>query len=129
MKRTKSCKNPEAKMGDVKLRKAMWHAVDNNPVGERFYHGLRWTATTLIPPSHPEYHDSNNPGVTYDPEVAKELLDEAGYKLDGESGDEDGKPLVINYASMSGGDIAEPLAQYYIQAWEAVGLKVDLEMV
>ena len=27
---------------------------------------------------------------------------------------------------MSGDDIAEPLAQYYIQAWEAVGLKVEL---
>ena len=30
------------------------------------------------------------------------------------------------YAAMSGDDIAEPLAQYYIQAWEAVGLKVEL---
>ena len=42
-------------MADVNLRKAMWHAVDNNAVGEKFYHGLRWAATTLIPPSHPEY--------------------------------------------------------------------------
>ncbi len=121
--------NPDAKMGDVNLRKAMWHAVDNDAVGTKFYHGLRWNATTLIPPSHPEFHDDSNPGLTYDPEKAKQLLDEAGFKDvdgDGVREDKNGKPLVINFASMSGGDTAEPLAQYYIQSWAAVGLKVEL---
>jgi peptide/nickel transport system substrate-binding protein len=121
--------DPDAKMGDVNLRKAMWHAVDNKTVGERFYHGLRWNATTLIPPSHPEFHDATNPGLTYDPERAKELLDEAGFiDVDGDGirEDKEGNEFVINFASMSGDDIAEPLTQYYIQAWEQVGLKVEL---
>lgn len=118
-----------SKMGNKKLRQAMWHAVDNTTVGERFYHGLRWNATTLIPPSHPEFHDESNPGREYDPEKAKELLDEAGYvdtNDDGFREDPDGNELVINFATMSGGDTAEPLAKYYIQAWEEVGLKVEL---
>jgi peptide/nickel transport system substrate-binding protein len=121
--------DPNAKMADVNLRKAMWHAVDNDTVGEKFYHGLRWAATTLIPPSHPEYHDESNPGASYDPEKAKQLLEDAGFKdVDGDGirEDKEGKPLVISYASMSGDDIAEPMAQYYIQAWGAVGLKVEL---
>ncbi|WP_188454700.1 oligopeptide ABC transporter substrate-binding protein [Virgibacillus oceani] len=121
--------NPDAKMGNKKLRQAMWHAVDNEQVGKKFYHGLRWNATTLIPPSHPVYHDETNPGREYDPEKAKQLLDEAGYKDtngDGLREDPDGEELVINFASMSGGDTAEPLAKYYIQAWEQVGLKVQL---
>ena len=121
--------DPEAKMADVNLRKAMWHAVDNTTVGERFYNGLRWNATTLIPPSHPEFHDDSNAGVSYDPEAAKQLLDEAGYvDVDGDNFREnpDGEELVINFASMSGGEVAEPLAQYYIQAWEQVGLNVQL---
>ncbi|TES51670.1 oligopeptide ABC transporter substrate-binding protein [Halalkalibacterium halodurans] len=121
--------DPDAKMADVNLRRAMWHAIDNDAVGERFYHGLRWAGTTLIPPSHPEFHDDTNPGRAYDPELAKQLLDEAGYEdVDGDGFREDleGNELVINFASMSGGDIAEPLAQYYIQAWEQVGLKVQL---
>jgi len=124
--------NPEAKMGDVELRKAMWHAVDNTAVGERFYNGLRWNATTLIPPSHPEFHDDSNEGRAYDPEVAKTLLDDAGYAdTDGDEIREDpeGNPLEINFISMTGGDTAEPLAQYYVQSWEAVGLKVNLEML
>lgn len=45
--------DPKAKMADVNLRKAMWAAVDNDTVGKKFYSGLRWNATTLIPPSHP----------------------------------------------------------------------------
>ncbi|WP_137742685.1 oligopeptide ABC transporter substrate-binding protein [Robertmurraya siralis] len=121
--------DPNAKMADVNLRKAMWHAVDNDTVGNKFYHGLRWNATTLIPPSHPEFHDETNPGLAYDPEKAKQLLEEAGYvDVDGDGirEDKNGEPLVINFATMSGGDTAEPLAQYYIQAWEAVGLKVEL---
>jgi peptide/nickel transport system substrate-binding protein len=120
----------KAKMGDVNLRKAMWHAVDNDQVGKKFYHGLRWNATTLIPPSHPEYHDSTSPGLAYDPELANKILDDAGYKMDGKfRTNPDGSELVINFISMTGGDIAQPLAQYYVQSWQAIGLNVQLEMV
>ncbi|SHG25847.1 oligopeptide ABC transporter substrate-binding protein [Ornithinibacillus halophilus] len=121
--------DPNAKMADKKLRQAMWHAVDNDTLGQKFYHGLRWNATTLIPPSHPEYHDETNPGRSFDQEKAKQLLDEAGYvdvNDDGMREDPDGNELVINFASMSGGDTAEPIAQYYIQSWEQVGLNVQL---
>lgn len=122
--------NPDAKMADVNLRKAMWMAVDNDLVGKQFYHGLRWNATTLIPPSHPEYHDASNPGVTYNPEEAKKLLDEAGYAYKGDFRTKpDGSELVINFISMTGDQIADPLAQYYVQAWKEIGLNVKLEMV
>ncbi|SHG25707.1 oligopeptide ABC transporter substrate-binding protein [Ornithinibacillus halophilus] len=121
--------DPDKKMADVNLRRAMWYAVDNNAVGDRFYNGLRWNATTLIVPSHPAYHDDSIETPTYDPDEANRILDEAGYEdVDGDGirEDKDGEPLVINFASMSGGDTAEPLAQYYIQRWADVGLKVEL---
>ncbi|MFU0789906.1 oligopeptide ABC transporter substrate-binding protein [Virgibacillus proomii] len=121
--------DPNKKMADVNLRKAMWHAIDNEAVGKQFYNGLRWNATTLIPPSHPNFHDQENPGLAYDPEKAKKILDEAGYKdvnNDGMRENPDGEELVINFASMSGGDTAEPVANYYIQAWKEVGLNVQL---
>lgn len=121
--------DPNAKMADVNLRRAMWHAVDNDQVGKRFYHGLRWNATTLIPPSHPEFHDASNPGIAYDVEKANQILDEAGYKKNGEFRTKpDGSELVINFISMTGGDIAEPLARYYVQSWNAIGLNVNLEL-
>src|SRR5699024_5486272 len=45
---------------------------------------------------------------------------------DGFREDPDGEQLVINFASMDGGDVAEPMAKYYMQAWADVGLKVEL---
>ncbi|MBB5147404.1 peptide/nickel transport system substrate-binding protein [Cerasibacillus quisquiliarum] len=121
--------DPNAKMADVNLRRAMWYAVDNDAVGKKFYHGLRWNATTLIPPSHPTYHDETIEAPTYDPDKANEILDEAGYTERDEDGfrmTPDGEKLVINFASMEGGDTAEPLAEYYMQAWKEVGLNVQL---
>lgn len=121
--------DPDMKMSDVNLRRAMWHAVDNDAIGSRFYNGLRWNATTLIPPSHPDYHDDSIEAPLYDVDAANQILDDAGYEDvtgDGFREDPEGNELVINFASMSGGDIAEPLARYYIQSWEEVGLNVQL---
>src|SRR5699024_1679939 len=64
----------DMKMSDVNLRRAMAHAVDNDRVGENIYHGLSQGATTLIPPSHPYYHDDNNPGLEYDSDKANQIL-------------------------------------------------------
>src|SRR5699024_7523777 len=122
-------KPDEMKMGNKDLRTAMWYAVDNNAVGEQFYHGLRWAGTTLVDPAHKKFHNDEIEAPTYDPEKAKELLDEAGYvdtNDDGFREDPDGEELVINFASMSGGEVAEPMAKYYMQAWEEVGLNVEL---
>lgn len=117
----------EMKMGDEELRRAMWYALDNDAVGERFYNGLRWKATTLIPPSHADYHNSDIEVPEYDPEESNRILDEAGYldiDDDGFRETPEGEPLEINFGSMAGGETAEPLANYYIQSWRAVGLNV-----
>lgn len=122
--------NPEESVvGDVELRRAMWYAVDNDAVGKRFYDGFRWAGTTLIAPSHSTFHDDTIETPTFDPDKANEILDEAGYEDvndDGFREDPEGNELVINFASMSGGDVAEPLANYYVQAWQDVGLNVQL---
>ncbi|WP_080873153.1 oligopeptide ABC transporter substrate-binding protein [Oceanobacillus timonensis] len=117
-----------SKVGDVELRRAMWYAVDNDAVGERFYNGLRWNATTLIPSFYEIYHDDSIETPTYDPDMANQILDEAGYEDvngDGIRENPDGEEFVLNYASMEGGDTAEPLTNYYIQSWEQVGIKVE----
>src|SRR5699024_558407 len=119
-------KPEEMKMGDKELRRAMWHAMDNDAVGNKFYHGLRWKATSLITPYHENWHTEIEV-PEYDPEKAKQILDDAGYEdVDGDGfvEDPDGEKLEIKFASMSGGDTAEPLANYYIQSWKEIGLNV-----
>ncbi|WP_322904345.1 oligopeptide ABC transporter substrate-binding protein [Paenibacillus campi] len=121
--------NPDAKMANKALRQAMGYAMNNAQVAAQLYHGLRTAASTLIIPAFSEYHDASIQGYTYDPEKAKQLLDQAGYvDKDGDGFREDpkGNKLVINFASMSGDSVAEPLAQFYIQNWKDIGLNVQL---
>lgn len=119
----------EMKMGDVELRRAMWHAIDNNAVGERFYNGLRSKATTPIPPYYTAFHNTEIEEPEYSTEEANRVLDEAGYEdTDGDGFREtpEGEPLDINFAAIAGGSTAEPLANYYMQQWREVGLNVEL---
>ncbi|GGC91691.1 oligopeptide ABC transporter substrate-binding protein [Enterococcus wangshanyuanii] len=121
--------NPDAKMADVNLRQAMGYAVDNDAIGQKFYNGLRSGATTLIPPIFKTLHNSDIKGYQYDLEKAKKLLDDAGYKDTDDDGlreDPDGEKLTINFASMAGGETAQPLADYYLQQWKEIGLDVKL---
>ncbi len=121
--------NPDAKMANKALRQAMGYAMNNAQVGEQLYHGLRTAASSLIIPAFSDYYDPSIKGYTYDPEKAKQLLDQAGYvDKDGDGFREDpkGNKLVINFAAMSGDSVAEPLAQFYIQNWKDVGLNVQL---
>ncbi|OCS93710.1 oligopeptide ABC transporter substrate-binding protein [Caryophanon latum] len=121
--------DPNAKMADKNLRKAMGYALNIEEVSDVYYYGLRSRANSFIPPVFASFHNADLPGYTYDPEKAMELLDEAGYvdkDGDGIREDKEGNPLEIRLATMSGDDIAEQITQYWLQNWADVGLNVTL---
>ena len=121
--------DPHSKMYDLNLRKAIAYAIDMDAVSKQFYHGLSTPAKSQLSPLFPSLHNPEINGFKQDVEKAKQLLDEAGFKdVDGDGIREgkDGKPVKYTLAMMSGGEIAEPLAQYYIQQWKAIGLDVEL---
>ena len=121
--------DPNSKMYDLNLRKAIAYAIDMDAVSKQFYHGLSTPAKSQLSPLFPSLHNPEINGFKQDVENAKQLLDEAGFKdVDGDGIREgkDGKPVKYTLAMMSGGEIAEPLAQYYIQQWKAIGLDVEL---
>lgn len=119
----------EAKMGDKVLRQAMGYALDIEQVNEVFYFDLRERANSLIPPVFKSFHDASIEGYNYDPEKAKKLLDDAGYKdTDGDGLREDpkGEKLSIKLAAMAGDETQEQVISYYLQNWGEVGLDVQL---
>ncbi|MBG9783676.1 oligopeptide ABC transporter substrate-binding protein [Shouchella lehensis] len=121
--------DPDSKMANESLREAVRLAVNYEELGNRMYNGLRFPATTVIPPYHALYHDDANPGFDYDPERAKELLAEAGYEdLDGDGFVEDpnGEEFVITYAARQGDATAEAVSNYEMQAWRDIGLNIEL---
>lgn len=121
--------DPNAKMADLNLRQAMIYAIDVDQIAQAFYFGLRQRATSSIPPVFKKYFPKDLTGFPYNLAKAKQLLDQGGYKdvnNDGFREDKNGKPLQIKMAFMAGGDVAEPLAQFYLQSWKKIGLNVSL---
>ena len=128
-KQAKNVMDPNAKLADKRVRQAMWHAMNNEDIAKYLHHNLRFPATTLIIPVFKSFHDQTNKGREYNPEKAKALLDEAGFKdIDGDGfrEDADGNKFVLNFASMDGGDSSDIIARSYIQDWGDVGIKVEL---
>src|SRR5699024_1479522 len=121
--------NPDAKMANKDLRQALAYAIDNDAVDARFYQGFRRLANFPNIPHFAECYNEDLEGYPQNPERAIELLDGAGYEDvngDGFRETPEGEELVINFASMSGGEVAEPIAEYYMQSWRNIGLNVQL---
>jgi peptide/nickel transport system substrate-binding protein len=127
-KKSECISDQKSKMDNVKLRQAIGYAVDNETIGKTLYNGLRFLATTVITPRHGNYQNTELSGYTYDPQKAKQLLEEAGYvDVDGDEYREDpnGEQFTITWAAMDG-EGANAVAQYKIQCWKDVGLRVEL---
>jgi len=63
---------------NVKLRKAIAHAIDRKAIVDNIYQGMGEVAKNPIPPTMWGYN-RNIPGYVFDRELAKKLLAEAGY--------------------------------------------------
>lgn len=113
---------------DKRIRQAIGYSLDMDTITTAFYNGLRFRATQIVPEIFSKYYDDSSVGYPHDLEKAKALLKEAGYEdKDGDGFvEKDGKALVLNFATMSGSDIAEPLTQAMIQNMNEAGIKVEL---
>lgn len=70
-----------AVMQDVNVRKAILHAIDREALAKAIYGDVSGVIDSGVPPSHPMYLEDQE-HYNYDPELAKQLLDEAGYDYD-----------------------------------------------
>ena len=91
---------------DINVRHAIFHAIDREGLFERVDLGLGAVGTTISPSADPSWiPDLGDENFTYDPDLANEMLDEAGYlDTDGDGVREmpDGsRPLEFRYAERS----------------------------
>ena len=125
----KNVTDPNAKMADVKLRQAMAYALDIDAAGQNLYNGLQHASNSIIIPFFNDIYNKEQEGFTYNPEKAKQLLDEAGYKdVDGDGlrENKDGSKLQINFAARTRDEANESLVQQYLNWWKEIGLDVKL---
>ena len=125
----KNVTDPNAKMADVKLRQAMAYALDIDAAGQNLYNGLQHSSNSIIIPFFKDVYNKDQEGFSYNPEKAKQLLDEAGYKdVDGDGirENKDGSKLTINFAARTRDEANESLVQQYLNWWKEIGLNVQL---
>ncbi len=69
-------KNP---LQDVRVRRALWHAIDAETLHKRLMRGKSRIAGTVVAPPVVGYSPEIDKPLAYDPALAKKLLAEAGY--------------------------------------------------
>ncbi|HYK74424.1 MAG TPA: oligopeptide ABC transporter substrate-binding protein [Pseudoneobacillus sp.] len=118
------------KFQDKRVRQALAYALDRQAFVDAFRNGLGKPLNVPFPSvSWAKIDDSEINTYDFDPEKAKSLLDEAGYKdVDGDGFREDpnGKPFTVNFDAMSGAETSEARAQFVIQSWQEVGVNAKL---
>ena len=125
----KNVMNPNAKMSDPVLRQAIAYALDIDQAGKSLYNGLQRGTNSLIIPFFKDVYNKDQEGFTYNPEKAKKMLDDAGYKDkdgDGLRENKDGSKLTINFIARTRDDANESLIQQYLLWWKEIGLNVQL---
>jgi len=65
-------------LDDVRVRRALNHAIDRQRLNDRYFSGLTVPAASILPP-HLLGHDPSLKPYRHDPERARALLAEAGY--------------------------------------------------
>ncbi|KGX87339.1 oligopeptide ABC transporter substrate-binding protein [Pontibacillus litoralis] len=123
------------KYADLKLRQAMYHAINREEWVEAFFGGYGTPVNAPVPSSHwiAADNDDLKNHYEYDPEKAKALLDEAGYEdTDGDGFREDpkGEKFVVNFAHYSSTNPTfEARAKALTQYWNEIGLQTELQMM
>ena len=66
-------------MKDVRVRQALWHAVDLDGIQKKIMRGNSRVVGTMVAPPVPGYSADLDVPLAFDPELSKKLLAEAGY--------------------------------------------------
>lgn len=113
--------------GDPNVRKALYHAIDRQAIVDGLMEGTVQLANSGISPTSP-YHNPDVPAYDYDPALAAQMLDEAGWTV-GADGirEKDGEKLSFTIINRNSRPERTAIAQA-IQAYlKDVGVEVKFE--
>ncbi len=114
---------------DVRVRRAISLGIDRKGIAKTILRNPASAATQLLAPGVSLWHDPNLPPLGYDPEEAKRLLNEAGWKL-GPDGIrvKNGKKFQVELATYSSRPMLPLVAAAIQDQLKQIGLKIDLKV-
>ena len=115
------------KLSDVVVRKAIAHSFDSKSYLANQYKGLGRQITGPVPAASDGY-PNDMPALAYDPDLALEMLEDAGwYDHDGNGiADKDGVELEIEFLYPSGNDASKILGRTIQDSVKPLGIKINL---
>ncbi len=97
---------------DVRVRQALWHALDLEQIVADLYAGQASVSQAPVP--QPVFGAAQLEKYSYDPDLAKQLLAEAGYP--------DGFDATVMFSSSTG---VPPFVQTVVSYWAAIGVAIE----
>jgi peptide/nickel transport system substrate-binding protein len=118
-------------LSNLKFRTAMAHVIDREAIINNIAYGFGYPQYSFVPRFSPYYWDGvDDAAPKYDPEKAKELLDEIGYvdtDDDGIREDPDGNMISLNLYTNSGNTTREQIGTLFAQEAAKVGIQVNFQ--
>lgn len=121
----------DPRFADRRVRQAFAHAINKQELIDGVRLGLAREATGPIRPGTWAYTDKV-PRFDYDPEKAKALLAEAGWKDrdgDGVVEDSTGKPFTLTIRTNQGNDERKKIAEIVQQRLKEIGIQADIQLI
>jgi peptide/nickel transport system substrate-binding protein len=121
----------DPRFADRRVRQAFAHAINKQELIDGVRLGLAREATGPIRPGTWAYTDRVE-RFDYDPEKAKALLEEAGWKDrdgDGVVEDREGKPFTLTIRTNQGNDERKKIAEIIQQRLKEVGVQADIQLI
>ncbi|WP_221373210.1 ABC transporter substrate-binding protein [Clostridium perfringens] len=118
------------KVKDPKVRQALLYGLNREGFMQSYYQGYGQVYNSHILPTSWAYNP-DVPKYEYNPEKAKELLDEAGWKDTNGNGirDKDGVELELQWLTYTDSKYVDALIPIVQQSWEQIGVKVTPELM
>ncbi len=116
-------------LADVRVRKALAHAVNRQKIIDSIYHGKYTLANSFLPPKHWGY-DNSMPMIPFDLKKAASLLDEAGWKQanPGEvRQNKKGEKLVLKISAVAGIKDIEQMQQVFQSDLRSIGVGLEID--
>jgi peptide/nickel transport system substrate-binding protein len=116
---------------DPAFRDALVTAVDHDALVERVLGGYGERGTTIVPPVLTNWHVEPTNLRPFDPELAKQKLEDAGYVLDSDGNrlDKEGNPITLRMFMPNSEDTYPKAAAFIAEYYEALGIKTTTQVL